>query len=156
MLEVSIPGHKDLRLEHLVLDYNGVLACDGLVLPGVKSSLDELSSQLQVHVLTADTFGSVRSCLQQYPVELHVLPAEAQDVAKRDYVARLGAEHCAAIGNGRNDRRMVKEAALGLAVIQEEGAAVETVVAADAVCPNVLSALNLLRCPQRLVATLRC
>ena len=28
MIEISIPGFGTLRLEHMVLDYNGTLACD--------------------------------------------------------------------------------------------------------------------------------
>lgn len=155
MLEISIPGYKDLQLDHLVLDYNGVLACDGKVLPGVQPALERLAPQLKVHILTADTFGSVRSSVEGFPVELHVLPADHQDVAKADYVNRLGADNVVCVGNGRNDRRMVKEAALGIAVIQEEGAGLETLLNADVVCPNVLSAFQLLQRPKRLIATLR-
>jgi soluble P-type ATPase len=50
---------------------------------------------------------------------------------------------------------MVKEAALGIAVIEKEGAAVETLLAADIVCGNILDALELLLNPKRLIATLR-
>ena len=38
-------------------------------------------------------------------------------------------------------------AALGIAVIQEEGASVETVLAADIVCSDVMDALELLANP---------
>ena len=155
MLHVSIPGGHDLELTHLVLDYNGVLACDGEVLPGVREALEQLADDLKIQVLTADTFGSARSRLEGFPCGLVVLPADGQDEAKRSHVERLGGNHCVCIGNGRNDRLMVKEAALGIAVVQQEGAAVDTVLAADVVCPDVLSALQLLCSPKRLVATLR-
>ena len=36
MIDISIPGFGPLRLECLVLDYNGTLACDGELLPGVR------------------------------------------------------------------------------------------------------------------------
>jgi hypothetical protein len=29
LVEVAVPGTKPLLLEHLVLDFNGTLACDG-------------------------------------------------------------------------------------------------------------------------------
>ncbi len=61
-----------------------------------------------------------------------------------------------AIGNGRNDRLMLAAAALGIVIIGEEGAAVQTVLASRVACHDILSALDLLRQPQRLVATLRC
>ena len=35
MIEIDVPGFGALRLEHLVLDYNGTLACDGMLLEGV-------------------------------------------------------------------------------------------------------------------------
>jgi soluble P-type ATPase len=59
------------------------------------------------------------------------------------------------IGNGRNDRLMVGEAAARIAIIGEEGASAETVQNADVVCRSASEALFLLVNPRRLVATLR-
>jgi soluble P-type ATPase len=50
---------------------------------------------------------------------------------------------------------MLKEAALGIAVLHEEGAASETLLAADVACRSILSALELLTNPLWLKATLR-
>jgi len=155
MIEVTIPGYKKLQLKHLVLDYNGTLAVDGELLPGVKDALRGLAKELQIHILTADTFGKVRSRVEDVPCELSILPLENQDTGKLDYVKGLGAQHTVCIGNGRNDRLMLKEAALGIAVILEEGAALETLVSADVVSSSILSALELLTNPLRLTATLR-
>lgn len=155
MLKIAIPGYKDLELEYLVLDYNGTLACDGELIQGVKESLDVLAQSVEIHVVTADTFGKVRSRMENSPVKIVVLPVEGQDIGKLTYVEQLGADRTACIGNGRNDRLMLKRAALGIAVIQAEGAASETLLAADVVCPDVLSALDLLSNPLRLTATLR-
>ena len=54
-----------------------------------------------------------------------------------------------------NDRLMLQTAGLGIAVMQAEGAAVETVLAADVVVPDIIAGLDLLLHPLRLVATLR-
>jgi len=67
----------------------------------------------------------------------------------------LGADAVAAVGNGRNDRRMLQAAGLGIAVVQREGCAVETLMGADVAAPDILSALELLLEPLRLTATLR-
>ena len=155
MIKIDIPGHKTLKLSHLVLDHNGTLACDGNLLRGVGELLEKLSAGLEIHVLTADTFGKAKEALEGVPCRLSVLAQEAQDTEKLKYVKGLGADQCACIGNGRNDRLMVKGAALGIAVVQEEGAAAETILAADVVSPDIVSALNLLVNPLRLVATLR-
>lgn len=155
MIQIDVPGYRVFHLRHLVLDFNGTLALDGELLPGVRERLIRLSDALAVHVLTADTHGHAAARLEGVPCRLEVVPAENQNAAKRDYVTRLGPEGAVCIGNGRNDRRMLEEAALGIAVIQEEGAAVETVNAADVVVPDIHAALSLLENPLRLVATLR-
>lgn len=155
MLEITIPGHETLHLAHLVLDYNGTLACDGRLLDGVAERLQTLAAQLQVHVLTADTFGSVRAAMADLPCTVYILPPGAQDAGKLAYVERLPAGRCVCIGNGRNDHRMLEAAALGVVVVQEEGAAVQTLLAADVAAPTILAALDLLSEPNRLAATLR-
>jgi soluble P-type ATPase len=155
VLTVEIPGRPTLRLEHLVLDFNGTLACDGALLPGVRERLTALAQDLTVHVLTADTFGKAAAELDGCPVALTVLPADAQDEAKAAAVRRLGSASVVAIGNGRNDRLMLAEAALGIAVVLAEGAAGETLHAADVVCTDIGAALDLLANPLRLAATLR-
>ena len=86
---------------------------------------------------------------------MSILPARGQDRAKRVYVARLGPGRTVCIGNGRNDRLMLRSAALGIAVLQAEGAAGVTLAGADIVVPAVTDALDLLGRPLRLIASLR-
>ena len=155
MIEIDIPGFKTVQIHHLVLDFNGTIACDGLLLSGVKESLSALADEISVHILTADTFGQARNQLDDIPGEVSVIDREYQEIGKLTYVNQLGAEQTVCIGNGRNDRLMLKEAVLGIAVIQEEGTAIETLVAADVVCTDIVAALDLLRKPLRLTATLR-
>ena len=155
MIEINIPGDRILKLEHIVLDYNGTIACDGDLIPGVKENLVALADKLQIHIITADTFGNVRSGLAGIQCELSIIAPESQDIGKLDYVKRLGAENTVCVGNGRNDQLMLKEAALGIAVILEEGAAAAALGGADVVCNNIVSALQLLKNPMRLIATLR-
>jgi len=152
---MDIPGFKALRLEHLVLDFNGTLACDGKLLPEVAERLNHLASLLTVHVVTADTFGRVSDELEGVACRISVLGKEDQDRAKKDYVTRLGSEKTAAVGNGRNDRLMLEAASLGIAVILQEGACAQTLTAADVVCTDILTALDLFTHPLRLTATLR-
>ena len=155
MIETEVPGYGKVQVRHLVLDYNGTLACDGQMIPGVRECLKALAEQIQVHVITADTFGKAASQLEGIPVKLSVLPLENQDMGKLEYVKELGSGHTACMGNGRNDRLMLKESILGIAVILDEGTAVETLLAADVVFTNIVSALELLMNPLRLTATLR-
>jgi soluble P-type ATPase len=155
MIQINIPGNKSLQIKNLVLDYNGTVAVDGRLITGVKDRLNALADNIRVHVLTADTFGKCGEQLSDVNCTLFVLPQGGQDKGKLNYIQQLGAEHTVCVGNGRNDQLMLKESALGIAVILAEGAAVETVMAADVVCTDILSALDLLSHPLRLTATLR-
>ncbi len=155
MMEINIPGFGQLHIVHLILDYNGTLARDGMLLPGVRDALYELSGMIQLHVLTADTFGGVSQILEGVPVTMTVISPENQAEAKLEYVQKLGENTVAAIGNGRNDRLMLRAAALSIAVVQEEGASFETIACADVVCSSILDALELFTHSKRLIATLR-
>lgn len=154
-MELAIPGFGTLRLEHLVLDYNGTLALDGRLLPGVKPRLRRLARSLRIHVVTADTFGKARAGLAGLDCRLKILKSGGEDRAKTAYVRGLGPDRVACIGNGRNDRLMLRVAALGIAVVQAEGASAEAVFAADLLLPSVKDALDLFLRPRRLTASLR-
>ena len=80
---------------------------------------------------------------------------QKQAEAKLDYIKKLGAHTVIAVGNGANDAAMLERAALGIAVIGPEGAAVKTLLFADVIAPDIHSALELLLFPKRLIATLR-
>ena len=155
MLTIDIPGSVTLELEHLVLDFNGTLALDGVVSAGVAPLIDALSKHLRIHVLTGDTFGCAAPALVGLPCTVTILEPSAQAEAKLEFVRRLGASRTACIGNGRNDRLMLRAAALGIGVVQAEGASVEALNAATVVAPGVREALQLLLNPLRLAATLR-
>lgn len=155
MLEVNVPGYRALAISFLVLDYNGTIACDGRLIPGVRERLEAISKNVAIHILTADTFGSVEKEMMGIPCEVVVIGKENQTQVKADYVRQMEAQKTVSVGNGRNDALMLKEACLGVAVIQEEGAAVETLLSADVVTHSILDALDLLLQPLRLTATLR-
>jgi soluble P-type ATPase len=155
MLIIAIPGREALNIHHLVLDYNGTLARDGVLIEGVAPLLERLAGRLQIHVVTGDTFGKARAALAQLPCETVILEPNGQATAKLEHLARLGASKTVCIGNGRNDRLMLQAAGLGIAVVQAEGASAETLQAADIVTGNIHDALELLLHPLRIAATLR-
>ncbi len=155
MIDISIPDFGHLQIEHLVLDFNGTIAQDGRLLPGVRERLMALSKNLRIHVVTADTFGHVRSEMTAIPGSVSVLAQDHQAQGKQAYIRRIGSERSAAIGNGRNDCLMLKEAALAIAVVLSEGACAHILLEADVVCTSILDALDLLTHPLRLTATLR-
>ncbi|GAV24114.1 hypothetical protein ciss_00470 [Carboxydothermus islandicus] len=156
MLTIEIPGRFTLNFAYLVLDYNGTIAVDGKLLPGVIELLEKLSKYLKIYVLTRDTFGKVKEELSFLPYVEVVIVGEPGAQEKLEFIKKLGAEKTVAIGNGYNDRLMLKEAALGILVIEEEGANIEALLNADIVVKSPIDALKLLTNKDRLVATLRC
>lgn len=155
MIVLNIPGAREFKIEHVVCDYNGTLALDGELLPGVAELIRELSAEVQIHVITADTFGIAASQLAELPVALTIIPVGDQAEAKLGFISKLGADAVIAIGNGLNDRKMLSAAAIGIALIQREGASASTLASADVVSTSIADALSLLRHPKRLIATLR-
>lgn len=155
MLEINIPGRGNLQLLHLVSDVNGTLAVDGVLLDGLVRKIGLLRDRLTVHLLTADTHGRQAIIDQQLNLQaVRVTPGnEARQ--KADYVRSLGADSVVALGQGANDAEMLKAAGLGICVLSPEGTAVETMLAADLLLPNVFSALEMLEKPLRIVADLR-
>ena len=155
MIEIEIPGRKRYQLHHLVLDVNGTLACDGHVIDGVAERLRQLSGQLAIHLLTADTHGKQDEIDTVLKVKAQRMRTGNEAEEKANYVDRLGTESVVAVGNGANDTAMLERAVLSLTIIGPEGVSVETLKKADVVVKDINDALDLLLHSNRLVATLR-
>jgi len=155
MIQIDIPGKGTLRLQHLVMDVNGTLAVDGLLQEGVTRRLNLLRDRLSLHLLTADTHGKQTAIDQTLNLQAARVQPGHEAEQKAAYVRSLGADSVIAIGQGANDSAMLKTAALGLCVISPEGTAIETLLSADLLLPDILTALDLLEKPLRLIASLR-
>ncbi len=154
MVTASIPGWGDLELQYLLVDFNGTIAYDGQIKKGIRELLDEVSKHLKIFVVSADTYESID---REAPGSFTVVKAGkmSSGIDKAELVRQLGPEHVAAIGNGANDAMMLREAALGIAVVGEEGSAASVLKEADIIVTDIASALGLMLKPERLVASLR-
>jgi P-type E1-E2 ATPase len=151
-ITLDLPGKPSLLLRHLVLDYTGTLSLDGKLLPGAARAIRTLSKHLKITVLTADTFGTARRSLKKLPVDVRLIKTGRD---KQRFMREIHCENTVAIGNGRNDLPMLKSAALGIAVAGPEGCAAELVCEADLLVFDIRQALDLLKHPLRIKATLR-
>lgn len=148
----EIAGEEPFAIEHLLLDVNGTLTDRGDLLDGVGDRIALLREELDVRLLSADTFGT----LEELGRELGVETTRIQTgMDKGDLVRGLGGGRCAAIGNGRNDAEMLAEVRLGIVVLGPEGLSPQALLAASVVCPSIAVALDLLTDPKALGATLR-
>ena len=151
-LLVPVPGRDDLRLGHLILDVNGTLTNRGVLIDGIEERLDGLRDAVQIHLVSADTFGTMDEIARRLEVGAVRAQTGADKVAALDV---LGRDRCAVIGNGANDALVLEAAAVGFAVIGPEGASAAALRAADVVCATAADALDLLLDPKALSATLR-
>jgi soluble P-type ATPase len=162
MLRLPIPNGETLELEHLVCDINGTLAEDGTLLDGVAGRIARLSADLHVHLLTADTHGTLPILTEELraacvgagvpgPEWLHVSTGDE----KERYVRQLGVSRVVAVGNGANDVKMMSAVALSIGVIDSEGAYGPALRVAQVIARSALEALDLLLYPDRLIATIR-
>jgi P-type E1-E2 ATPase len=155
MPAIDIPGRGLFQIHHLVLDVNGTLAFDGALIDGVADALGRLGPVVEIHLLTADTHGRQAEIDQQLGLTAVRVPPGGEAEAKAAFVRGLGAAEVMAIGQGANDAGMLREAALGVAVLSSEGTSMEALTSADLVAPDILAALGLLEHPNRVKASLR-
>jgi len=154
-MTIDIPNYKTLTLTNIVLDYNGTIAKDGELKEAVKPLLKQLTSLYMVHVITADTFGSVAEQMNSFDLSIKVLQTTNHTQEKQSYIKSIGSQNCVAIGNGNNDTSMIKEAEVGIALLGDEGCSTKTLQESDIVCKSIESALELFLNTKRLIATLR-
>ncbi len=156
MLAIDIPGRGKYELVRLVIDVNGTIAEDGDLIAGVRERLLRLRRDLDVLMVTADTHGRQMAIDRELQMEaVRVEWGKPEAWQKAELVRRLGSDATVVIGNGANDAQMLKEAAIGIAVVGPEGASTAAVQSADVVTRSINEALDLLLNPRRLVATLR-
>lgn len=154
-ITVEIPGYQKLQLQYLILDYNGTIALDGKLQEGVAECLKQLSDQLEIYIVTADTHGTVRRLCQGLPVQIYTFPTEKAAEEKRKIVEMLGADRCICAGNGRNDLEMCRIAGLSVAVMEQEGMYGRLGAEADICVRSITEGLDLILNEKRLIATLR-
>jgi soluble P-type ATPase len=162
VIRVDVPGLGPLEIRWIVTDYTGTHAFGGTLRDGVRSRLARLAARVDIHVITADTFGTARRELDGVPVTVHLLaPGEPHDAQKlRVATAQaIDLRHAAAFGNGNNDRvllRAVRDAGgLAVAVDNGEGCALDALLSASLFITGAENALDLLLEPDRARATLR-
>lgn len=154
MLTIEIPGRETLEVSHVVLDYNGTVAVDGALLPGLAERIAALKESVTVTVLTADTYGTVRAQCDPLGIAVETFPRAGAAQCKEEIVRGLSGG-AACVGNGFNDIQMFDAAALSIAVLEKEGLCAALLAHADVLVSSPLDALDLLLRPKRLCATLR-
>lgn len=154
-MTIKIPGKESFEIKNIVFDYNGTIAINGKLIKDVSSNINELSSNFNFYVITADTYGTVEKELENTNCKVITIPSLEQDISKLNFVKKLGLNTTMSVGNGRNDMLMLKETILGIGVLQEEGICTETLLNSDIVVKSIFDVFSYLKDANKLIATLR-
>lgn len=155
MINIDIPGWENITIENVVFDLNGTVATDGKIPAELRERIKSLAGMVRVYILTADTQGTASEEIKNMEIELVKITEADTKKGKFDFLRTLNLGTTVAIGNGSNDQLILKEAALGIAVLGDEGLSVSAMKNADIVVKNIADALSLFLKPKRLIATLR-
>lgn len=156
MIVLNIPGYKSIEVKNVVFDFNGTIAEDGILIEGIKEKISELSNRdVNIFILTADTYGNVREQCMGLPVKIETFDEENVSEEKMKIVKKLGYDITVTIGNGRNDLEMFKSSIVSIAVMGKEGCFAKTLFGADIVVSNIIDAIELLLKSTRIKATMR-
>jgi P-type E1-E2 ATPase len=155
MISISIPGWGNMDIENIVLDLNGTIATDGKIPSQVKERINSLSEKVKIYILTADVQGTASEEVRDMGADLVKIDGEHSAEAKFEFLKTIQPETTIAIGNGNNDRFILREAGLGIAVLGDEGVSIQAINHADIVVRSISDAFDLLLKPKRLIATLR-
>lgn len=157
-IQHEIPGFGARHIRVVVSDYGGTQAFAGRIGPDVTVRLVKLAALVDLNIATADSFGTAAEELAGIAIP-YLLRTDRHDLEKADYLSRFDLRQVAAIGNGNNDRlmlRAVKEAGgIAVAVDNGEGCAVDAIMHANLFVTGAANAIDLLLDAVRLKATLR-
>ena len=154
MINIDIPGFGKFNCEYLVSDFTGTLSVDGKLLPEVKERLIKISKILKVHIITADTFKTTEKELKGINCEIKIISGNNLDIQKKEYIRKLGHEKVITIGNGKNDRLMLKIARIGIAICLAEDCSIDAIMSSNILVKSPYDAFGLLLFPNRLIACL--
>lgn len=146
---IKIPNFGHIDAKYLLIDFNGTIAKDGKMFNVIERLLN---LDLEVIIITGDTYGNVRKLLEPYPIECAIAYTA---IEKENYILEKGPDKCIAIGNGNIDYKMLKHAAIGIAILEDEGVSTKAILNADLLVKSINDALGLIENPKRLIATLK-
>lgn len=152
---IDIPKVGVFNIENVVFDFNGTLANDGKVPPRVYRQILGLAQDLEVYIITADTFGTVKDIFDGTEVHVKVVSKENGLIDKKDLIESLNPKKTIALGNGSNDALMLKMSGISIAVLGNEGLSLEALGNADLMIKNINDFFEMMKEPKKLIATLR-
>ena len=154
-MKIYIPNVGTYSIEKMVFDFNGTLATDGKVPPRVYRQILGLSQDFNVFIITADTFDTVEEIFSGTDVNIEIVSKANGTLDKKSLIELLNPKETIALGNGSNDVLMLKESAISIAVLGQEGLSIKALENSDLVIKDINDFFEMMKEPKKIVATLR-
>jgi len=151
-MDIKLPGRGMTNIKNLIFDFNGTLTENRKLSEAGREVLETLSQKYAVYVATSDTFGNAKEELKGLNVKIVTVKSGSE---KLELVMKLGYASTIAIGNGNNDKSMLKKAVVGIAVIGRDGATPDAINSADIVISNIKNIIPLLKNRDLIFSVLR-
>jgi len=152
---INVPETGKYEIENIVFDYNGTIAINGEIISGVLEKIVKLTELFNVTIITADTFNTVRKAFKGTNVNIHVIDNENGTIQKKEFIKNIGSNKTIALGNGRNDQLMLKEAIISIAILNDEGVSLKALNNADFLLKDINHFFEMIEEPKKLIAILR-
>lgn len=93
MIKVDIPGRGKYEIENAVFDYNGTVAVNGDMSENTQKNLKKLSEYVNIYILTADTYGTVKKNVKIFLYRLKYFQLMMQQTTKKNSKISFRAEY---------------------------------------------------------------
>ena len=152
---INVPETGKYEIENIVFDYNGTIAINGEIISGILEKIVKLTEVFNVAIITADTFNTVRKAFKNTNVNIHIIDNENGTIQKKEFIKNIGSNKTIALGNGRNDQLMLKEAIISIAILNDEGVSLKALNNADFLLKDINHFFEMIEEPKKLIAILR-
>ena len=152
---INVPQTGKYDIENIVFDYNGTIANNGIIIDGVLEKIVDLSKSFNVHIITADTFSTVRESFKGTNVNINIIDKDYGSEQKEKFIDKLGFDKTIALGNGRNDELMLKKSIISIAVLNDEGVSVKAINSADFLIKDINNFFEMIYDTNKMIAILR-
>jgi len=149
----NIPQGESFEINTIVLDLNGTLTVNGILLEETKQLIIKLKElKYKIVLISGDIRGNAKTIADELEIELLLGKTSDKKALQMNFFDK---ETTAAIGNARIDIGTFKNAKLSIATLQAEGIHTEILKYIDIIVPNINDALNLFINKKSLEGTLR-
>lgn len=150
---IEIPRGETIEINTIVLDLNGTLSVNGVVLNETKALIEKLKKlKYRIVLISGDIRGNAKQISEELKIELF-LGTTSIDKAKQ--MKQFNKETTASIGNARIDIGTFENSKLSISTLQSEGIHTGILKYVDIVVPSIEDALKLFINTKSLAGTLR-